>query len=233
MQAATAAQRRFTGFPCPALALLHELAMHNDRAGFAPRGEAFNAMLVGPAIDLVAELGPLLRRRVSSGIRAEPRVGGSILRLRHDARFGPRAPFRTHLELRFWEGPGPSHRHPGCFLRLTPDRLVLGAGISTFPADTLPRYRRAVDEPESGRELVAALRKLERKGWSVEGASIQRVPRPYPADHERAALLRRLGMRVERAEPLPDAVFSHDLVPRLAADISPLRPIHHWLRRLQ
>jgi uncharacterized protein (TIGR02453 family) len=229
MQAAPIRPAPFTGFRSDAFELLRLLGENNDRRWFAAHRPALESLLVRPALALVIELGPVLRRRVSPHLRAEPSVGGSLLRLQHDARHVRAKPFRTHLELWFWEGEGPSRDHPGCFVRLMPERLVLGAGITTFPADRLDRYRDAVDAPRSGRALVALLHRLTLAGWSIEGSCLRRVPRPYPADHERAHLLRRRGLRVERSQALPAAVFGPQLPELLAATFSRLRPLHHWL----
>jgi uncharacterized protein (TIGR02453 family) len=233
MDAVTAARARFGGFPRRGFELLRELAEHNNRAWFAANRPAFEITLVRPALALVSDLGPLLRRRVSPGLRAEPRVGGSILRLQHDARYTRDGPFRTHLELWFWEGPGASRDHPGYFLRLTPDHLVVGAGITMFPADRLLRYRAAVDEPGSGRELAAILHRLGRAGWSLQGGALRRVPGPYGPDHERGPLLRLIGLRVERAEPLPEAVFGPQLPHLLVTEFVRLRPLQRWLGNLE
>jgi uncharacterized protein (TIGR02453 family) len=232
MYAATVAPGRFSGFPREAFELLRELAEHNNRAWFAANRRALQGRLVRPALDLVSDLGPLVRRRLSPGLRAEPRVGGSILRIQHDARFVRDRPFRTHLELWFWEGPGASRDHPGYFVRLTPDTLTVGAGITVFPSDRLSRYRTAVDEPRSGRELAAVLYRLGRAGWTVEGDRLRRVPRPYPADHDRADLLRLVGLRAERAERLPDAVYGPLLPDVLVTAFVRLKPLHRWLTAL-
>lgn len=232
MRAATAIDHQFEGFPHRAFELLRQLAEHNNRAWFAANRMALEAALVRPALALVTDLGPLLRHRVSPGLRAEPRVGGSILRLQHDARFVRAGPFRTHLELWFWDGAGASRDHPGYFVRLTPDQLVVGAGISLFPAERLLRYRAAVDQPGSGRELVAIVHSLERAGWSIDGGRLGRVPRPYAADHERGRLLRMVGLRLERAEPLPDTVFGPRLPQLLVTEFIRLRPLHRWLVEL-
>jgi uncharacterized protein (TIGR02453 family) len=229
MNDATRVRPRFDGFPREAFELLRELAEHNNRGWFAANRTALDASLVRPALDLVTDLGPLLRERVAPGLRAEPRVGGSVLRLQHDARFVRDGPFRTHLELWFWEGPGPSRDHPGCFVRLAPDRLAVGAGITLFPADRLLRYREAVDRPDSGRGLAATVHRFTRAGWSLEGGQLARVPKPYPADHERAGLLRLVGLRIERAEPLPDLVFGPRLPLMLVSEFVRLRPLHQWL----
>jgi uncharacterized protein (TIGR02453 family) len=237
MHAVTAAGGRFGGFTREGLELLSQLEANNTRLWFADHRRLFQELLVQPALDLVVELGPLLRKHVSPGLRAEPRVGGSILRMQHDARYAPESPYRTHLVLWFWEGHGPSHQHPGFFVRIGADRLVLGAGITLFTPDLLHRYREQVERPVTGRQLAAILHRLESAGLEITGACLRRTPNAFPADHERASLLRRLGLRVERTEPLPgempEAVLGPVLPELLVSAFARLVPLHQWLRRLE
>ena len=237
MRAVPTASRRFAGFSRDCLELLRQLEANNDQVWFEARRRLFRDLLVEPAVDLVVEIGPLLRGQLSPGLRAEPRVGGSILRMRHDARYLRQRPFRTHLELWFWEGRGPSHQHPGFFVRLAAEELVLGVGLTLFPPEHLLRFRELVDQPGPGRELVALLRRQETAGARVEGQRLRRVPRPFPADHERASLLRHLGLRVERVEPLPaampEAVLGPVLPGLLVSGFARLEPIRRWLLRLE
>lgn len=236
MHAVTTAPRRFGGFSRESLELLRQLEANNTRSWFAAHRPLFRELLVEPALDLVVEIGPLLRERVSSGLRAEPRVGGSILRQDHDARYARDRPFRSHLELWFWEGRGPSRQHPGFFVRLNAECLVLGAGLTLFPRDLLPRYRDRVDQPGTGRELAGILHRLERAGARVEGRCLERTPKPFPADHERASLLRRLGLRAEHAELLPgtpEAILGPVLPELLVSGFVRLEPLRRWLLRLE
>src|SRR5215831_3828418 len=237
MRAVPTAPRRFAGFSRECLELLRQLEANNSQLWFEAHRQLFMDLLVEPAVDLVIEIGPLLRGQVSDGLRAEPRVGGSILRMRHDARFQRDRPFRTHLELWFWEGRGPSHQHPGFFVRLGADELVLGVGMTLFPPDLLLRFREQVDAPGSGRELVAVLQRLETAGARVEGQRLRRVPGQFPADHERASLLRHLGLRAERAEALPgampEAVLGPVLPELLVSGFVRMDPLRRWLLRLE
>jgi uncharacterized protein (TIGR02453 family) len=237
MPAATPTSRRFGGFDRSGLDLLRELRDNNTRAWFAAHRQLIRRLLVGPALDLVADLGPLLRERVSPGLRAEPRVGGSILRMAHDSRFFEDRPYRTHLELWFWEGRGPSHQHPGFFVRVAPEELALGVGITLFPPDMLLRYREHVDLPDSGRQLAGLLHRLEAAGARVGGQCLRRTPRPFAADHERAPLLRQIGLRVERLERLPEAMPEAVLGPilpeLLVSGFLRLEPVRRWLLRLE
>ena len=218
----------FGGFPAAALRFLAELAAHNRRDWFARHRAEYESLLLQPARALVLELEPRLKR-LSPGLRAEPRVGGSILRLHNDARFARDALFKDHLELWFWEGEGSSAAHPGFFVTLSPSSFAVGAGLRRLPPERLPGYRRAVDDPRSGVGLARSLARLERGGWRVEGRQLRRVPAPYGRDHPRAALLRRTGLWAEsRSEP-PEELFALELPRLLERRFRALLPLHRWL----
>jgi uncharacterized protein (TIGR02453 family) len=222
---------RFTGFPLAALGLLAELAANNRRDWFAQHRAEVEAFLLDPSRALIRELAPRLRR-LSPGLRAEPHVGGSILRLQRDARFARESPFKDHLELWFWEGSGPSRLHPGFFLRLAAHQLIVGGGIRSLPPESLAGYRRAVDEPGTGLELTRLLGRLARRGWSLRGHRLRGVPPPYPPEHERADLLRRTGLWVECQSPPPDELFDPELVTLVSGRFRALLPLHRWLLRV-
>lgn len=42
-------------------------------------------------------------------------------------------PYKTHLDLWFWQGSGPSRACPGYWFQLTSSELLLGAGMRCAP----------------------------------------------------------------------------------------------------
>jgi uncharacterized protein (TIGR02453 family) len=219
----------FTGFPPDLLPFLQELSDNNNREWFVTHRDTYESVVLGPACTLVSAMGPVLHRRLGSHLRAEPRSGGSVLRVQRDARFARGAPYKPYLDLWFWEGLGPSRESPGFFVRISPDRLQVGAGMHRLPADRLTRFRECVDDPESGLALAALVVRLGRSGWSVAGQSLRRVPAPYPADHERGALLRHTGLYAEKDQEHPDELFTADLPEYLVERFRPVRHLHRWL----
>src|ERR687885_910468 len=77
----------FAGFPSEGLALLAGLAENNTREYFDAHRDVYESALLAPAKAFVVALGEELHARVSPGLRAEPRVNGSILRINRDTRF--------------------------------------------------------------------------------------------------------------------------------------------------
>ncbi len=135
----------FSGFDPAALGFLRDLGEHNDRAWFEAHRADYEGLVLRPARELVVALGGRLAR-LAPGVHADPRVNGSILRLNRDARFSAdKRPYKTHLDLWFWEGDGPSRGCSGFFLRIEADRVGYGAGMHHFDKEMIaavPRGRR-------------------------------------------------------------------------------------------
>src|SRR5213083_2262987 len=140
----------FEGFPPEGLHFLAGLAEHNEKAWFDEHRGEYERGLLEPARDFVEAMGVELEA-VHPGVNADPRVNGSIMRINRDTRFSKdKRPYKTHLDLWFWEGEGPSRGCSGFFLRLEADRLGLGAGMHRFEQEALAGYRRAVDDAGRG-----------------------------------------------------------------------------------
>ena len=220
----------FTGIAPEGFAFLEALEADNSKRTFEANRSAWEGGLLEPAKELVLELGEELRRRVSGGIHADPRVNGSIFRINRDTRFSKdKTPYKTHLDLFFWEGEGRSRECPGFFVRLTPRAIVLGAGVHHFAPAQLDRFREAVAADRSGDELETALAAVRKAGLEVGSEGYKRVPPGWPSDHPRAVLLRHDGLVAWREESLPKAAASGRLVGWCAERLERAAPVHRWL----
>ena len=107
----------FEGFPKGTAKFLTALAKNNDRAWLEKNRKAYDEDLIEPALAFVEAMGPELRK-ISRGVRAEPRVGGSVMRMNRDTRFAKdKSPYKTHLDIFFWEGDQKGWDRPGFFFR--------------------------------------------------------------------------------------------------------------------
>jgi uncharacterized protein (TIGR02453 family) len=223
----------FDGLPHETIDFLRELRANNNRPWFNDNYERYQAVLVEPARALVVALGALLRVAVP-GLVADPKVGGSILRITRDTRFTrDKTPYKTRLELWFWEGSGPGRDYPGYYFRLAPDSLTLGAGERAFRADLLEGYRAAVDDPVRGRALEQVLAAIRASGpYDVGVQGYKRVPAGFPPDHPRAALLQHEGLVAGVEMPVPEETFSSALPAFCMAHYRVLAPLERWLSEL-
>jgi len=179
----------FTGFPPEGLRFLGDLAEHNEKAWFDAHRAEYEQGVLEPARDFVEAIGPELDA-VYPGIHADPRVNGSIMRINRDTRFSKdKRPYKTHLDLWFWEGEGRSRMRPGFWFRLTPEQLILGAGRHHFEPPLLTRYRQAVVDEGRGSALSAAVSQVESGGYEIGGRHYKRLPTGFDAAPERQDLL--------------------------------------------
>jgi uncharacterized protein (TIGR02453 family) len=221
----------FAGFPPAAFSFLRALEEDNSKRTFDAQRAVYDESLMAPARDFVDELGEALQARVSPGIQADPRVNGSIFRINRDTRFSKdKTPYRTHLDLYFWEGPGRSRDCPGLFFRMTPRAVVLGAGFHHFDPPKLARFRSAVVDEKTGRALDRALAGVRREGAEIGGETYKRVPAGFDAAHLRADLLRCGGLFAYSESPLPREASSPAFVGWCAGRLERLAPVHCWLR---
>ena len=221
----------FAGFPREGLDFLEGLAADNTREYFDAHRETYESALLRPAKGLVVALGAQLRARVSPGIRAEPRINGSILRINRDTRFSSdKRPYKEHLDFWFWEGDAPSRERPGLFMRLRAATVLLGAGMHRFEPPALAAYRAAVADDGAGRALEDALAAATGlRGVTVGGEAYKRVPRGFDADHPRADLLRHGALYVNGEWKLPRAVLGPAFVGWAAERLERMAPVERWL----
>jgi uncharacterized protein (TIGR02453 family) len=222
----------FPGFDPAALGFLRDLGEHNDRAWFEAHRADYERLVLGPARELVVALGERLAS-IAPGIRADPRVNGSILRINRDTRFSnDKRPYKTHLDLWLWEGEGPSRGCSGFFLRIEPDRIGYAAGMHHFERGVLAAYRAAVDDPRRGAALTRAAKQATAMGVQVGREQWKRVPAPYPPDHPRADLLRYGGMVAGTRVDVPDELFTAAFPDWCVERFRPLRPLQRWVAQV-
>ena len=221
----------FTGFPPAAFSFLEALEADNSKRTFEAHRAAYDDALIGPAKELVLDLGAELQGRVSPGIHADPRVNGSIFRINRDTRFSKdKTPYKTHLDLFFWEGEGRSRDCPGFFFRMTPRSVVLGAGFHHFSPERLARFRAAVADEQSGAALDRALAAVQAAGAEIGGETYKRVPAGFPAEHPRAGLLRHSGLFGYSESRLPGEAAGGAFATWCAERLELAAPVHAWLR---
>jgi len=217
----------FSGFGDATFRFMRELGRNNDKAWFQAHRAAYEDDLLEPAMAFIEAIGPLLAK-FSPGVRAEPKIGGSMMRINRDIRFSPdKRPYKDHLDMTFKVGPAKTS--PGYWFRLTPKELVLGAGMHMLDKPDLERYRKAVDADRSGAELAKIVTKEERAGYDVGGEHYKRVPAGFAPDHPREALLRHAGIYAGTDMKVPAEAKTARFPAFCAAHYKKMAPLMDWL----
>jgi len=217
----------FSGFGDATFRFMRDLGRNNDKAWFQAHRTAYEEDLLEPAMAFIEAIGPLLAR-FSPGVRAEPKIGGSMMRINRDIRFSPdKRPYKDHLDMTFKLGSVKTS--PGYWFRLTPKELILGAGMHMLDKPDLERYRKAVDAERSGAELAKIVTKEERAGYDVGGEHYKRVPAGFAPDHPREALLRHAGVYVGTDMKVPAEAKTARFPAFCAARYKKMAPLMDWL----
>lgn len=221
------------GFPRECLAFYRGLAKNNSKHWFEQHRDEYEENVMVPARRFVLAMGEALSRR-SPGIHADPRTDKSIFRIYRDVRFSrDKRPFKTNLALWFWEGKGPRMECSGYYFHLESKTLMLGAGIYMFPKHMIREYRDSVVHRTYGPGLDRAVKSVLKKGpYGLGGAFYKKVPRGYPADHANAEYLLYNGLWAGIEMPVPQELFSADLVSFCCKKFSDMAPLHEWLLNL-
>jgi uncharacterized protein (TIGR02453 family) len=219
----------FTGFPKETVRFLGGIRKHNDKAWFDAHRADYEQAFLAPAQAFVEALGPRLRK-IDPAVQAQPRVNGSIMRINRDVRFSKdKSPYKDHLDLWFWAGEEKGWDQSGFFFRLTPDRLMLGAGMHGFVPPVLARYREAVLDPKRGEALAALVAKLRKASYEVGTETYKKAPRGIAPDHPRVALLRHGGLHAGWEGKHPAQLGTAGLVGFVATHFAKIAPLHAWL----
>lgn len=198
----------FAGWPAEALEFYEGLAAENTKSYWLAHKHVYEACVLGPMAELLAEL--------------EPRYGESkIFRPYRDVRFSrDKSPYKTEIGAAIGDG----------YVRLSPAGLAAGRGMHEMTADQLARYRVAVAADSTGAALERIVTALRRQDISVQGRdTLKTAPRGYPADHPRVALLRQKGLFAWREWPVEPWLGTQAAGAEVAGFLGACQPLTDWL----
>jgi len=223
----------FNGFPKECISFFRELSSNNTIHWFKQHKREYDAFVLKPARNFVYDMGERLRL-IAPRINADPRTNRSLFRINRDVRFSAdKSPYKTHLALWFWEGSGPRMECSGFYFHLEPGKLMLGVGIYCFPKPLLDKYRTYVVHKKHGPALAQVIDSVTGAGSiTLGGNHYKRTPRGFDPNHKYAGLLLHNGLYAGEDTPVPDELFSEELVDFCFERFNIMAPLHRWLVNL-
>lgn len=175
----------FKGWPAAAFDFYEELAVHNDKAWWQAHRDVYDEAVKAPFDELAAA------------------VAGE---------FGVLRLFRPNRDVRFSKDKSPYKTAAGamteseggatCYVQVSADGLMLGAGMYHLASDQLTRFRDAVADDRRGGALARICDDLVAGGYELMAAeSLKSAPRGWDKDHPRIELARRKGLVMARSLP--------------------------------
>lgn len=205
----TAPAGPFRGFSEDSLAFLHALSFNNERSWFEAHRDEYDRFILEPALALIRDMESAVKR-ISSHYTAVPkRIGGSLMRVYRDTRFGAdKTPYKTNVGIQFRHESYRDVHAPGFYVHLSLDECFTGSGCWRPEREDLRRIRQALlDRP---RDYLSAL-EFARPAMVCAGESLKRMPRGYAADHPLGEELKRLDFLLSSGLE-PQDFLSRDLL---------------------
>jgi uncharacterized protein (TIGR02453 family) len=203
---------RFHGWPATALDFYRDLEQDNSRAFWLAHKDIYERDVKAPfdALgDLVAEeFGPL-----------------KVFRPNRDVRFSKdKSPYKTRCYA-VTEGEGGE----AYYVEVSAKGIVVATGYWMMANDQLDRYRRAVDDEESGAALERIMADLAARELANESPALKTAPRGYPRDHPRVELLRHKSVAVMRRYPPARWLHTAAAADRIVEVWRAAAPMNTWL----
>jgi uncharacterized protein (TIGR02453 family) len=174
---------KFERFQPTLFEFLEQLADNNNRPWFTENKSRYESEVLEPAMDFIRAFQPRLKRISPFFLASDRRVGGSLMRVYRDTRFHKdNEPYKTNVGIQFRHEHGRDIHAPGFYVHIAPGECFLAVGLWRPEAEPLGTIRRAIVEwPDRWRRARDDRKFNER--FSLDGSSLKRPPRGFPADH--------------------------------------------------
>ncbi|MCP4502134.1 MAG: DUF2461 domain-containing protein [Deltaproteobacteria bacterium] len=222
----------FQGFQEGSTKFLRELSFHNSKEWFEDHRAEYQEHWLEAGKAFVTAAGDGIREfapRVSSS----PKVNGSIFRLHRDVRFSnDKTPYKTHLDMMFWQGDDKKKAASGFLFRLKQDHVEMAVGSIGFDKDRLAHFREVLQEKANAKELLDVEKELRGFKYDLLGEHYKRLPRGLNAevlDDDQQRLLRYNACWTTYQTPLPSNIATADFLDDVLLVWRRMLPLHQWM----
>ncbi len=208
---------------------LADLESNNDRDWFNENKDRYESVVREPALEFIRQMRPALAKISPHYEALDKKVGGSLMRVYRDTRFGAdKTPYKTNIGIQFRHSGGKDVHAPGFYVHVSLRECFLGVGSWRPESDALAAMRkRIVEKPREWKS--ARDDKRFREFFSPSGTSLKRIPRGFSEDDPYPDDLRRKDHLSIAPMDLGDA--TGDLVGFCAERFSAARPYIAFLTR--
>ncbi len=181
----------FQGFTKDTCAFLGQLEKNNEREWFNANKHRYEQHVREPALAFIRAMGPALAGISAHFVADDRKVGGSLMRVYRDTRFGKdKTPYKTNIGIQFRHAVGRDVHAPGFYVHLEAKNAFVGAGVWRPDSKALYGIRAKLDEEQARwKKIIAA--KAFRDTFEQGGESLKTAPKGYPKDHPLITELRR------------------------------------------
>ena len=175
---------RYRGFNDSTIAFLRELEANNNREWFKANKSRYEELVLDVALRFIQSMQDPLAAIAPHFTAVPTRVGGSLMRVYRDTRFGKdKTPYKTNIGIQFRHEMAKDVHSPGYYVHIAPESVFLGAGMWRPDSDPLRGIReRIAARPAEWQRTIRD--KAFKRHFKLGGESLKRPPRGFDKDHE-------------------------------------------------
>lgn len=173
------------------LMFLAELENNNNRDWFNVNKPRYEDDVRTPALQFIEKMEPLVKRRSVYLDASAKKVGGSLMRVYRDTRFGTdKTPYKTNIGIQFRHVRGKDVHAPGYYVHIECGHVFFGAGMWRPDSEALKSIRMLIDEhPKEWQSISKKV--INKGGFEFAGESLKRAPKGFAPEHPLIDDLRR------------------------------------------
>jgi len=221
-----------TDFPANTANFLSKLSKNNNREWLEANRDKYNSDFLEPAVQFVLEMGDRLLD-IDPEIIAIPKIDKSIFRLHRDVRFSKdKSPYKTNMGLYFWNSKAKKSEAAGFYFHVEPKLYGVAAGIYMPSAEILKRFRNAVSNPLTGKELHDIVKKMSHnKKYAVEGKKFKRLPKGYSSESPYSEYLLYEGIYSWYESKNINELTDGKCIDKVFRNYKDMSPLYKWLNK--
>jgi len=205
----------FRGFPPEAITFYEGLEADNSKSYWTENKHIYEQSVKEPFEALCEEIDEAYRPL-------------RLFRPYRDVRFSAdKTPYKTAAA-----ASGESEDGSVYYVQLSATGMFAGSGQYHMAADQLERFRAAVDDDRSGKEIEAIVAALAKERYDIAAHDeLKTAPRGYRKEHPRIGLLRRKGLIAAQSWPIAKWLHTAQAKSRLEASWRGCDPLNAWLAK--
>jgi uncharacterized protein (TIGR02453 family) len=199
----------FRGWPVEAIEFFEGLEADNSKSYWQANKATYDTAVKAPMDALLSDL-------------ASEFGDGKVFRANRDIRFSAdKSPYKTNIA---------AVLGGGGYISLSSTGLGVGTGMYVMATDQLERFRGAIDDDGTGRELTRLVAAAGKKGIEVSAhESLKTIPRGFAKDHPRADLLRLKGLISWSQWPVAAWLGTAAAKTKIVKFLHDSQPLNAWL----
>lgn len=170
-------------FTSDTFGFLNQLSQNNNREWFNEHKNDYESKVREPALAFITDMQPQLHSISSRFLATPKKVGGSLMRVYRDTRFGKdKTPYKTNIGIQFRHFMGKDVHAPGFYLHISEQECFVGAGIWRPESKVLTKIRHFIDENPRG-WTKATTNDAFKAEFELTGDTLKRPPRGFNEEH--------------------------------------------------